>query len=315
MKSLNSTFLFKMQDKTVDLKRKLLDYNEATDNIPISMISEDLSIIQKRYNYPLKNRVIKDLTNNIVVPVYNKDRIKIPTFIPCYLYRNNKGDVIVVVNLTNHGRVNKDSEDYLDIDTKQLFSLLQTGTAMYSCFEKWNSISMNQTMCKQGSMLYSKMFNKIMDRMYAVNINPIKSDKIHYISAKFFLLNMMEKSASSDFINNIAYSCCSNGTTRSTIDNFNDDIDPEAFKSFDKFIKEVSILIEGFGSLTIRTFLDSAIKMYGTSTILAWEYYPMFLHTIFSVCVGAHMNSEFIFENLWGKDADNYYNEFVNITR
>jgi hypothetical protein len=225
---------------------------------------------------------------------------------------NNNGKAVSLVNLTIYG--SKDRDGNFNIDTRQLFAILQTGSILLGCFEKWNAITMNQTVSKLGSQLYSKIFTKVLDKMFAVNLDPIKADKINFITAKFFLLNVLGKS-NSETVTNLAYSVCQNNTTRATILAFEAGLPQTMYNRLDDFIQAISLHVDGCHSLTVRTFLDSYIKMYGMSAIFALEYFPFFCHMLFSVAVGAHLNSEYLIENLIGKDLDKFYNEVSNIIR
>jgi hypothetical protein len=312
MKSLKDTFLFEFQDSASNLKQKMLSYTPSLDNLEIKALEDDLNTIQKRFSFPLKNKVIDDITaKNRVIPIFNKDRVKIPTSIPAFLY-NNGGKPVSLVNLTNYGV--KDREGNFNIDTRQLYACLQTGTILLGCYEHWNAITMNQNVCKLGSVLYSKIFSKVLDKMFAINLDPIKADKIRFITAKFFLLNILGKT-NGETVNNLAYAACQNGTTRNTIVNFELSLPSNAYNRLDDFLNAISQVVEGCHTLTVRTFMDSFIRMYGSSTIFALEFFPYFCHMLFSVAVGAHLNAEYLIENLVSKELDKFYNEVSNIIR
>ena len=317
MKSIKDTFLFKMQDKASSLKDKMTSYNPSLDNIDLDMLEEPLNVISKRFNYPAKNIILHEL-NNSIVPIYNKDRVSLPSYIPAYLYNNRVNSsinqVIAIVNLTNYAKYNK-TANALDIEPQKLFSQLQCGEILLTCFYKWNSISMSQSICKLSSLIYSRLFVKILDRMFAVNFDPIKADKIKFIVSKFFLLNLLEKTSSGDVINNMAYANCTNGTTKNTISVFSDSLNPVIYNDFACLIQQLALSIEGMGGITVRTFIDTTVQMYGSTFLLAFEYFPFFLYNVFGVVTGANINKEFVLENVIGKEADRLYTEFVSLMR
>jgi hypothetical protein len=312
VKLLTETFLFEFQNKASNLREKMISYSPTMDNLDLKLLEDELNIIQKRFSFPLKNKVIDELhSKKRIVPIFNKDRIKIPTSIPAYLYNLN-GKPVSLVNLTNYG--NKDKNGEFHIDTRQLFAVMQTGVVTLGCYENWNAISMNQSVAKLGASIYSKIFSKVLDKMFAVNLDPIKADKVRFIASKFFLLNVLGKT-NGETVNNIAYGNCLNGTTRTTILAFDQSLPQTAYKRLDDFINAIAQTVEGCHTLTIRTFLDTYIKMYALSAIFALEYFPYFCHMLFSVAVGAHINSEYLIENLVGKELDKFYNEVSNIIR
>lgn len=310
MKLLKDTFLFEYYDKGSNLRERMSVYSPVLDNLPKDLMFDDIRTIQKRYNYPIKNKVIDDLNKNRIVPILNKERIKIPTAIPAYLY-NDRGNVVAIVNFSNY--VSKTQDGLLHGDTRQIFACLQTGSILLGCFEKWNTITANQEVCKLGTLMYTKMFTKVLDKMFAVNIDSIKSDKVKFIAARFFVTTLLGKPFT-DSTMNLCLSVC-NSTTKATMMSFSDSLNEEAFTRLDKVIELIAENIDGCSALTIRTFLDSFMRMYGTSAIFALEYLPYFFHMVFSVAVGAHLNSEFVIEGLLGKDIDKLYNAVSNILR
>ena len=310
MQLIKDTFLFEFYDKAVDLRGKMLQYSPVLDNLDKKLLEDELYTISKRYNYPIKNKVISDIESGLIVPVLNKERVKLPTALPAYLYKD-QDKIVAVVNFTNY--VSKTMDDTLHGDTRQIFACLQTGTITLGCFHKWNQIVSNQEVNKLGALMYAKMFVKVLDKMFAVNLDNIKADKLKFIAARFYIEKLLGKPWSESAMNT-CLTVCSN-TTRNTIISFNNELNPKAFDRLDNLIEMISERIEGCSGLTIRAFLDTFMRMYGTSAIFALEYLPLFFHAIFSVAVGAHLNSEFMIESLMGKDIERLYNAVSNIIR
>jgi len=77
-------------------------------------------------------------------------------------------------------------------------------------------------------------------------------------------------------------------------------------------MQQLQLHVDGLGKLTTRGFLQTAMSMYQPSIELAFDYFPMFLHAVSSVVIGARFNNEFVLENVIGKEADQFYNEFVS---
>jgi len=317
MKSIRDTFIFKMQNKDSGLKKKMMQYDTNLDDLDLKLIEDQLSTIKKRFNgYPVRNIILDNVANGIIVPIYNKDHIKIVNCVPSYLYVkndiNNNKKVVALVNLTNYATLDKDS-NYLKIEPRTLFGLLQSGQILITCRDKWNSISINQNICKLGSAIYSRMVLKVLDKMFAVNYDPIKADKIKFLASKFFLINMMEKK-DGKIVNDLSFGNITNNTTRNTIDIYSEEVNPKAFEDLQYFIMELSKL-DGLGNLKIRTFLDVALQLYGVPILFAFEYLPLFFHNVFSVVIGCKFNKEFVLENVFGKDAEVLYNTFTDIIR
>jgi hypothetical protein len=314
MKSLQSCTLFQIQEKGLDIGKRIMNFSPLTDSVDLNLLQEDLHTIQKRYNYPLKIKVLNDLNVGRIQLLYNKDKSPIPVYIPNFLTIDKvKGKPVCMVNLTSYGIMNKEKTRF-DINTRQLYALMQSGTMALSCYEKWIQISVNQNILRLGAIMYSKLFTKVLDRMYAVNLDPTKSDKIKYVAAKFFLYNIMGKTKSST-VDSIAYSCCNGGTTLPTIQIFNDSFNENAYENLQTFIQELALKIDGMGELNLRSYIDNYMRMYDVSTLFSLEYFPAFAHMIGCVVVGAHMNRQPVIESLLEKELDKFYTELSNIIK
>ena len=317
MKSLTETFLFKYMNgvsedgRTLNLRSRMAQYSSPLDDLPRNLLEDELRTIQKRFSFPTKNKVMGDLASERIVPILNKDRVNIPTSVPAYLVRRNNKPA-VVVNFTPYVRKNAD-ETELYGDTRQMFALMQTGSILLGCFERWNSISNDQEIAKTGCLVFSKLVSKVIDKLYATNIDPFKADKVRYLAAKYFLLNLLEK-ADTDNVRHIASTVCKT-MTNNAIMNFDQSLPEHGFDDLGTFVELIATYVEGCSSLEFRTFTRVWMQMYQPSTVFALEYLPYFFHMIFSVSVGAHLNNEVVIDSLLGKDIDKLYNAVSNKIR
>lgn len=311
MPLLKDSFVFQTMDSAANLKTKMSQYSPALDNISKQALQDPMKDIQRRFNFSTKNKVISDLKTDNIVPIFNKERIKLPSSVPAYLY-NQGGRPVALVNLSNHFTKPLDAEE-INGDPRQLFALLQSGTLLLGCYYRWNTIIANQEICKTGALVYAKCFAKVIDRLYATNLDPYKSDKVRFIAARFFLTRMLGKPYS-DTVLNQAFSVCKT-MTYNNIGAFSHSLPESSFSSLDKMLQLISEQIDGCSSLCPRIFFQAWHSMYQPSTMLAIDYAPYFFHMLFCVSVGAHMNNEMVLDSLLGKDIDKLYNAVSNIIR
>lgn len=309
MKSIRDSYIYKFYDPVVHISKQTQDINSITDFLAISDVEENLNIINKRFSYTLKSKVMNELTGkNRIKLLFNKNKFNMPSSFPCFLYKDSDGKVSCIANLGLYGVKRQDG--LFDIENRALYSLLQTSTIFLDCFQHWNSITVNQALLKDGALMYSKIFTKVLDKMFAVNLNSTKTDRVRFATAKFFLINIMEKS-NSTLVDNIAYAATTGKTLKNTVLQFSDDFKPESYQSLDLFIHELSKRVDGLYNLTVREFLNQFMKMYGASTIFALDFFPFFCHMIFSSMIGAHFNNEYIIENVVGKESIEFYNSLA----
>ena len=78
------SYIFNLLDGTSNMKQKMAGYNPHIDNLDLNAIEDDMRLIQRRYNFPTKNRVMNDVETGRIVPILNKDHVMIPASIPAY---------------------------------------------------------------------------------------------------------------------------------------------------------------------------------------------------------------------------------------
>jgi hypothetical protein len=313
MKSLTSTFLFQQMDAANNLKNQI-----GLMTNPANILSKDslkvvLDIIKRRYNYALKAKILSEVDSDSLIFVYNDKALNLPHFIPAVGMIGTNGKPVAYVNLTGQGRFDKLGN--FDIDGRKLFAYMQTGYIIKELAApgRWTQISTNITILKGSMIMFAKLINKVLDRTYAINLNKMRADYVSYVSSKFFLTYQMERHVG-ESLDNLAYTSCFNGTTKSIVTSIDSTWPETAYTTFDGFIAQLAT-IDGLGGLTTRNFVEGWVKMYNFSTVLGLEYYPYFLHAMFGAMVGAHINSEYVIEPLTGKEAAEVYTELGRLLR
>lgn len=309
MKSLQKTFVYQMLNgSSKSLDKKLLGFKNPTYELDTTNIQIELDTIKRRFNYQMKNQIINFVESKKIVPIYNLDNLNIVDSIPVIGMVKEKKPVIYV-NLTGQGRLSKDK--IFSIDTRKLFALLQTGYILHQCSLKWTKVTTNATVIKHGSSIYANIFSKVLDKTNAISLNKIRLDQVRYLASKFFLINMMERE-NNETTNSIAYRNCVNGTTLGTIFDTDINFTDDAYNSLDKFLLNLKTL-DGLTDVNIRSYMENFIRMYGSSSVLALEYFPLFCHMIFSSMVNANINNQGIIEPMTAKDTGLMYVELARI--
>ena len=310
MRKLTDTFLFDMIDKKNNAKDKLTNLSIDKDIVTIDDLSENLTVIKRRFNHLLKTKVIKDLEDGNIIMLYNPETlIDVPATFPSWLYNHN-GEAVAIVNLSKYAT--KDRDGHINIENRTLFTLMQSGTVLREMYLNWSKVNMNMEVLKLSSKIYTKMFSKVLDKLYGISLNELHADQLNFVVSKFFLLHVMEKS-DTDLIGDLAYNNCFNGSTRVGIDGVDADFNDDAYESLENFVENISTEIDGLSKLNMRTFLHEWMIMYGESTVMALEYVPALFNTVFASMLSAHINREYIIENVVGKDTIKLYNKLANI--
>jgi len=312
MKPISQTFLFEITDKIINYGENAKNMESEINHLDLKDLAYFIDLIDRRFNFAMKSSVLADLKNGFIIPVFNKKNIGLPTYIPCMGTFKGR-DAVIFANLTHYGFLNKSKS--FEIDTKKLFSILQTSYLLRQLVTiPWKKVSLNLTIMKAGSYIYSLMFSKLLDKMFALNIDPIQFDSARYLASKFFLINVLDKgSEGMNVIDGISMNNTLGYLTKNTVTNFNFD-NMDNFVNLDVFLQSLNN-INNIRNLNTRIFLQEWIKMYGEGSLMALEYFPFFLHTVFSTYLSANMVNDFIIDPLVGKDISSLYTEMTKILR
>ena len=272
-------------------KQLPIDINKITKTIKgehlvqQDQLSDTFNIIKNRVNQASKNEVVNELENGNII-LMNSKEVKLPNFMPVLNIQGNKS----LVNITPYIKSN------MNINPNTLFGLAQAGLINIKIKENANKIRNNAKLLIYASQIYSRLTTKVIDKLYATNINKKDSDLVSYMFAKFFLVSVVGR-ANDDTTEQIAYKSCHNKTDFELIKEMENKFDGQSsminiFKLFEEFKKHPN-----FNKFSSRTFVENFTKMYGETTILSIDHLPSFLVTIFSAYVNAGINKEFIILN------------------
>lgn len=312
LNSLSNTYIFKMYDETIGLQKKMVELSRTSTVLGDDNLIEHLSAIERRYNFPLKNKIMEDYRSNRIVLLYNERDVRLPTNIPCFLL-NNGTNIICCVNVSNIATKNKQGE--YSLDTKHLFSYMQGGTILTSCYQKYNSLISKANVVKLGSDIYSKLFTKVINKMFTLNVTPAKLDVISFLSSWFFIHRVLGRDSESMEEMNKKYALenCKSGS-KLVIESYIDRFDPETdFVDFNTFIESLAKNVPGLEDITIRNFINQYVMNYGPTMLLALEFLPTLLFNLGAVSVGAFLNNQHVLEKMVGKEGEQLLKELVNL--
>ena len=306
LKPLTSTYLFKFYDKSLNLQEKMLKLVTESDEVSVADLPKEFSEIERIYHFASKLDILSDVNSRKVIPIYCQKDFVVPSTIPSFLF-NKGGRIYAFTNLSNVATKSRD--DVYRIDTKALFVLLQSGTILARCFTKYNKLRVNSAFLKQGTIIYSQLVTKTLNKMFSLNTLPDKLEITHFLAGLFFLVNVVGLDYDSPNVAKYAVSACKNPNAI-PINYVLNRYTADDFKDINTFITALSKNESIYETLNTRNFVDNFIQMYSPNMLLSLEYLPIFLHNIFAVIVGAYVNNQNIIESTCGKEIDKLYKEF-----
>ena len=308
MKNLTDSFIFQQVIKNEAVKEAIKSTIPSANTLKPESLAEPLSVINKRMKYAGKDTLLNLLDKGEIVPIYNPT-LGIPKYLNAFL-KKDQGKIVCVSDLTNFSRIRADGTS--DISAKTLFALLQNSAIFYELHNNWNRYTINVNVVKNGAIIYSKLFGKVLDKLYAIKIDPFKSDLIHFLLAKFFLVAMCDKQPT-DTIDQLAFKAISNDSSFKLITAEADQLNDNIFDDIDSFVKGLSTL--NMKNLNIRIIIENFSRMYGESTLLCIDYLPAFFSVIFGVAIQGTLAKDYVIEGICGKNIESLYIEFFKLAR
>lgn len=308
MKKITDSFIFQQVVKNEAVKSAIKNVVISKHQVDPAAFEDQLTIITKRMRYAGKDKVMELYNKGVLVPIYNPT-LGIPKYLNTFL-RADGSRVISVCDITNFSRIN--TEGYADITAKTLFTLLQNGAVNYEVVNNWNRYTTNVNIIKNGAIIYSKLFGKVLDKLYAIKVDPFKDDLVHFLLAKFFIVNMCDR-VPTDTVDRIAFHATSKGSNYELIIAEANQLNENAFDDVETFVKALSTL--NMKNLNIRIVVENFARMYGEATLLGIDYLPAFLNVIFGVAVQGSIAKDYVIEGICGKQIESLYTEFFKLTR
>lgn len=308
MKKLSDSSLFKEMLAGPRLAHNLQALDLNRDKIELSALAEQINTINKKMNFATKGKIFEYLNSGNIMMVANPE-VSLPKYLNTFGRITGNG-LTAVIDISKYAVIRANG---IDIFPRTLYGLLQNGVVLLELSNNWNKYTMNIEFIKNAAISYAKLVGKVLDKTFAINVEPVKSDMIHFYLAKFFLINLCEK-GNNDTTNNIAHKACFNGTKMEMILEEEKMFDETAFNSIFELFNNLK-KINGLENLKIRSFVENWVRMYGEGTILALDYLPAFVSMIFSVSIGAGLHRDHIIDSVCSRTNSRMLFEFSKLMR
>lgn len=307
MKKLSDSHIF---SKLINNKSLLEKMSKITSNVGLNIqtktdLANEYNTINRRINYSTKGTIMNMIEKGNII-VYDNPEYNLPTYITAIPGRNVNGSICMYVNI-NRFKAGKLNEIY----PKTLFALLQNALIFKEVMLKWDSFANNIELMKLCSNSYSRLMTKILDKTFALDLDPFKSDFMSYAFAKFFLINVCERKDSS-LNDDLAYKSCFNKSSCELIKEFEKELPDNLYNSIFELFDGLKN-VKGFEKLSFRSFLENYVRMYGEGSLLALDYLPAFIQMISSSVIGGNIVKDYFIDSVSGKFNNKIYVQFCSI--
>lgn len=328
LKSVRSTYLYDMMNTNSRLDTLIKEFLQKGYEPEESKFDRQLATINSYYKYALKNNVLTAYKNKDIIPMMFPKAIskekKMPLCLPILL-RPSATNGIQAIAVIDNFAYEDDKVGNINMDTQQFYTFLENAYIARLLQMTFRNIRTNTTWYLDCGSVFAHMFVRYLNKKYALNLDKKAHEKVMYLAAKYFYMNIMQRDPS-DMMNNYAKNAAKANNIDDTMlsrldDEMNAETDGNPYKDISTFITGLSkiphLLTPAFSELTVRDYVREYTLMYGNIALFSLEHLTYFLFNI----VAAQNNSfiakkgQYAIKDIMGKTGSNIYKYICGIMR
>ena len=308
LKKLNETYLFNTTDQyRVSLTKTILEAERL--NIKDSEFSDIRSSVTKRNI----NVGISKVMNNPDV-VFIKPNIPLARSMKVTCVRDIKSQsqsskIFIDVSELIY---EKDGQYFINSVDKLIAYLTSAMVQLVYNQEPIRLIN-NTTMIMFMRKSFAQMVTYIIDYLYKIsNIDGTK-DMCRHLASLYFDINILKRdyNTQQNIINDSAYRI--SGLSNRQLDILSMYIQDDSFDNIKTFVETIGRILK-LQKLTIDVFIGKWVYIYGTSTLLALEYFPALSDVFTNAYCLSYINNQKTIEKVIGNDLSNYASRVIGLT-
>lgn len=317
--SLTDSVVYQSFNKNEEMTRTILAAIKDSIRIDNSYIEEQILQIERTKISPLAETVLHAYESEDIVLLYNKSMKRIPKLLPFFVMKTN-GKKVAFIFVNNYGALTKSdvnsSKKYLNISMKDLYVLMEGAYIALQYATYSNNIVKNMSLMSLSAIIYSSIWVRILNRNYAITMDPTVHANTVFAIARFFLERVWMYQGSREAIFNYtvrtvkAVAKTLQKTDMVMMDDQYTQANIETIEDLIKFIKELS---PRFKDLSFRYFFECFVVMFKDPAVFGLESLPYFLFMVQATLLGSFLiNSPVIsdiIKNIQGMNQ--FYPELV----
>jgi hypothetical protein len=305
MRKLSSSFFLANSASftTTDIKVELAAVVQKETFVAVDLkdLDETVKVIKRKEKGPLAATTIIDLEMGLIVPVFHEeDLAKVPSYVPYWPFVGKDGKVKVFVNLNRYAKRAAGSTE-LTIGSKTFHGLCVGADIVRRIAENSSRYTGSSELVVNTGIIYTRMIRKVIDKNYAISVDPVLDDKIRYLLGKYFAKSVCGITSES-LIETVAGSCVEK-TGLGIITTVNEIFTEEDYVDFESFIRKLAETYPRIAKLSIRQIVQDISRLYGITSIIGVDYFPYLVASITQSTLAFNLNNEFSFEAISGKEA------------
>lgn len=311
--SMSDSFIYSMFNASNTVQAQILRGLKNGIRLDESFIQEQMIQLQKVRLSPLSDTVLNAFRDEKINLIYVKDE-RITKSLPFILHKDKSGHPVASIFISSFATLTRD-QTALIIPMKNLYVLMESAYIGLVLATNSLVIRRSSTLMKLTMNIFVSMYIRILNRDYALSIDPVLHDNVSYVIAQFFLRNLWEID-NDDIIHNAASSL-----TKTMRD---DELRLLALKYEHAKITDVSKLFEfireefpTMSSLNVRHFVERYLNTYNGASVMSIDYLPYVFFVIVNVMLGGFLVSQTVLSDIIKntKGMNRFYSELTKLVR
>lgn len=303
--TLEDSFIYKSFNASNGVVEKLVKYIKTAVSLDSSYIEEQYMQMKKINFSPLSQKVIEAYDKGDIELLYSRES-KIGTSLP-FIIRKNGNKIVATIFIATFGTIDKDS--ILVIPVKQLYSLMESAYVALEMQKDPTMIQRNVALMRICASVYTEMFLRILNKLYALTTDRVLHDKVSYSITRFFLEKVWEY-PNTGLVHSYA------SADLKYIEDLDLSLTQQEYESaqivdLDNLLTFVKSLSPRMKNLNTRYFIEQYVNTYHGASIMAMDYLPYVFFVIINVILSSFLISQTALNDLIKniKGINKFYSE------
>lgn len=294
-KTYANTYLF---NKYHEYEKKMYEFIMSAERIDTrSDQFADLLYDFKRRN--VGNSLLKIITSNNVI-LATRPGISLPKSFKVFVAKDVKEDktkMKVFIDVSDI--ITLKNGIYTCSKLEWLTSYVVSAMTAYIYAMNETKLTGNASIIKDGGEAFSKCYSYIIDRMYKITTVPLLRNKIEYISAIYYQVNILGKNLEKNYDSIKANALRISDLDVKSAQIIDITLSEKDFINIDSFNEAISRIFS-FMDFKTSNVIAMWMQAFGTGTVFAMEFLPAFATMLTNTYIGGYIDQQMTIEKITG---------------
>ena len=315
MSSLNDSIIFKTFSEHGEIMTIITKCIKNGMILDSSYIEEQILQMKRTRISPFVDKVLQTYENGQIILIYSKN-VKVPQAVPFVVLKQGAA-IRAFIFVNNYGTISDENKAgknaFLNMPMKDLYVLMEGAYTALTYFQFPAQITKSLGLMRLCNTIYTEMFLRILNKQYALSLQPELYNQISFAVSKYFMEVVWEQknkqiATSYAMANLLSVNKADMMLTAELYDQAN-------ITDINKLLEYIITLSPRMKNLSFRYFTEYWINTYKPGAIFALETLPYFLYVVEATMIGSFLVNQpaisQITKNI--KGMNNFYQEMGKV--